>query len=81
MFLVAGFFVADAVNCVVDTHKTAVVGGTQTAERLQNAKAPWVTPLPGAESADPGHQGAQGRTVRSTARSASSSVRPKTPRP
>jgi ABC-type branched-subunit amino acid transport system substrate-binding protein len=49
VFLVAGFFVADAVNCVVGTHKTAVVGGTQTTQRLQNAKAPWVTPLPGAE--------------------------------
>ena len=47
-FLVAGFFVADAVNCVVDTHKTAVVGGTQTTQRVANAKAPWVTPLPGA---------------------------------
>jgi ABC-type branched-subunit amino acid transport system substrate-binding protein len=49
VFLVSGFFVADAVNCVVDTHKTAVVGGTQSSQRLQNAKAPWVTPLPGAE--------------------------------
>ena len=49
VFLVAGFFVADAVNCVVDTHKTAVVGGTQTSQRLANAKAPWVTPLPGAD--------------------------------
>jgi ABC-type branched-subunit amino acid transport system substrate-binding protein len=49
VFLVAGFFVADAVNCVVDTHKTAVVGGTQSGQRLENAKAPWVTPLPGAE--------------------------------
>ena len=52
VFLVAGFFVADAVNCVVDTHKTAVVGGTQTTQRLQNAQAPWVTPLPGAEQPD-----------------------------
>jgi ABC-type branched-subunit amino acid transport system substrate-binding protein len=49
VFLVSGFFVADAVNCVVDTHKTAVVGGTQSSQRLQNAKAPWVTPLPGTE--------------------------------
>ena len=49
VFLVSGFFVADAVNCVVDTHKTAVVGGNQTVQRLQGAKAPWVTPLPGAE--------------------------------
>ena len=49
VFMVSGFFVADAVNCVVDTHKTAVVGGDQTAQRLQNAKAPWLSPLPGAE--------------------------------
>jgi hypothetical protein len=46
-FLVAGFFVADGVNCVVDTHHTAVVGGTQTTQRVANAKAPWLTPLPG----------------------------------
>jgi hypothetical protein len=26
-----------------------VVGGTQTEQRLQNAKAPWLTPLPGAD--------------------------------
>jgi ABC-type branched-subunit amino acid transport system substrate-binding protein len=49
VFLVSGFFVADAVNCVVDTHKTAVIGGTQSAERLKNAKAPWVTTQPGAQ--------------------------------
>ena len=46
-FLVAGFFVADAVNCVVDTHKTPVVGGTQTTQRVAGARASWVTPLPG----------------------------------
>jgi branched-chain amino acid transport system substrate-binding protein len=50
VFIAAGFFVADAVNCVVDApHSTAVVGGTQTGQRLQNAKAPWLTPLPGAD--------------------------------
>jgi hypothetical protein len=49
---VSGFFVADAVNCFVDTHKTAVIGGTQSAERLKNAKAPWVTTQPGAQMAD-----------------------------
>jgi ABC-type branched-subunit amino acid transport system substrate-binding protein len=46
-FLVAGFFVADAVNCVVDTHKTPVVGGTQTTQRVAGARASWLTPLPG----------------------------------
>jgi hypothetical protein len=46
-FLVAGFFVADGVNCIVDTHHTAVVGGTQTTQRVANATAPWLTPLPG----------------------------------
>jgi len=49
VFLVSGFFVADAVNCFVDTHKTAVIGGTQSAERLKNAKAPWLTSQPGAQ--------------------------------
>ncbi|MGO9875740.1 MAG: hypothetical protein ACLPVY_18310 [Acidimicrobiia bacterium] len=48
-FLVAGFFLADAVNCVVDTHKTAVVGGTQTNQRVADARAPWLTAMPGDE--------------------------------
>jgi ABC-type branched-subunit amino acid transport system substrate-binding protein len=50
VFLVSGFFVADGVNCFVTApHATAVVGGDQTSARLKNAKAPWVSNLPGAE--------------------------------
>ncbi len=48
VFLVAGFFLLDQVNCVVGTHATAVVGGMVTPERLAKAKAPWVTPIGGA---------------------------------
>ena len=43
VFLVTGFFLADAVNCPLDTHATAVVGGGMSAKRLQQAKAPWLT--------------------------------------
>jgi hypothetical protein len=44
-----GFFLDDAVLCPVETHDTAVVGGTQTSERLDRAKAPWFTTDPGSE--------------------------------
>jgi hypothetical protein len=43
VFVVLGFFQADAVICPVDTHETAVIGGTMTEERLARAKAPWYT--------------------------------------
>jgi hypothetical protein len=46
VFVVTGFFLADAVMCPVDTHATAVVGGEITPERLAQAKAPWVTWTP-----------------------------------
>ncbi len=46
VFVVTGFFLADAVNCPVSTHATAVVGGEQTPERLELAEAPWVTWTP-----------------------------------
>ena len=35
VFIVAGFFLADAVICPVSTHETAVEGGEMTPERLE----------------------------------------------
>lgn len=46
VFLVTGFFLADAVLCPVELHETAVVGGGMTPQRLERAKAPWVSWLP-----------------------------------
>ena len=46
VFVVTGFFLADAVNCPVATHATAVVGGEMTPERLDGAEAPWITWTP-----------------------------------
>jgi hypothetical protein len=46
VFLITGFFLNDAVVCPLDVHKTAIVGGGMTAERLKRAKAPWVTWAP-----------------------------------
>ena len=46
VFIVAGFFLADAVICPVSTHETAVEGGEMTPERLEQAAAPWVTGTP-----------------------------------
>jgi Periplasmic binding protein len=46
VFVVVGFFLADAVVCPVSTHETAVVGGEMTPERLQQAAAPWITATP-----------------------------------
>ncbi len=46
VFVITGFFLADAVVCPVGTHATAVVGGEMTPDRLKQAKAPWVTWLP-----------------------------------
>jgi hypothetical protein len=46
VFLVTGFFLNDAVNCVVGTHATAVAGGAQTADRIAQAEAPWLSWLP-----------------------------------
>jgi hypothetical protein len=45
VFMVTGFFLADAVLCPVATHKTAVVGGGISPDRLEQAAAPWTTPL------------------------------------
>jgi Periplasmic binding protein len=43
VFLIVGFFLNDAVVCPNSTHKTAIVGGTMTNERLAKSTAPWVT--------------------------------------
>jgi hypothetical protein len=43
VFLVTGFYLNDGVLCPVDTHATAVVGGTMTEQRLERAQAPWLT--------------------------------------
>jgi hypothetical protein len=50
VFLVTGFFLADAVLCPVSTHATAVVGGGITDQRLQRAKAPWLAWLPDSDA-------------------------------
>jgi hypothetical protein len=42
VFLITGFFLADAVTCPVATHATAVVGGEMTPQRLEQAEAPWL---------------------------------------
>ena len=46
VFIAMGFFLADAVICPVSTHATAVVGGDMSAERLNQAEAPWVSTTP-----------------------------------
>jgi branched-chain amino acid transport system substrate-binding protein len=47
VFAVTGFFLADAPLCYVEQYETPVFGGTQTAEKLARAKAPWFTLEPG----------------------------------
>jgi Periplasmic binding protein len=49
VFVVIGFFLADAVRCEVATHATAVVGGSMTDELLADAQAPWLTNLADAD--------------------------------
>jgi hypothetical protein len=49
VFIVTGFFLDAGVLCPVETHATAVVGGTMTPERLERAAAPWVTWQPDSE--------------------------------
>jgi Periplasmic binding protein len=44
VFIDMGFFLTDAVLCPVSTHATAVIGGEQTPERLEQAEAPWISP-------------------------------------
>src|SRR4051812_22753237 len=43
VFVVMGFFQTDAVVCPLESHDTAVLGGEMTPERLQRAKAPWIS--------------------------------------
>ncbi len=52
VFVITGFFLADAVNCPVSTHATAVVGGEITPERTEAAEAPWVSWLPDTDQPD-----------------------------
>ena len=42
-FIVVGFLLDDAVLCPLETHETAVIGGAMTPERLERARAPWVS--------------------------------------
>jgi hypothetical protein len=43
VFVVLGFFLDDGPLCYVETHETAVIGGSMTEERLERAAAPWFT--------------------------------------
>jgi hypothetical protein len=43
VFLVTGFFLNDAVMCPLETHNTAVVGGSITPELAPRALAPWAS--------------------------------------
>jgi hypothetical protein len=43
VFVVLGFFQADAVLCYVETNQTAIIGGTMTPDRLGRATVPWFT--------------------------------------
>ena len=46
VFMVVGFFLTDAVLCPVALHETAVLAGEMNPERLEQAKAPWITWTP-----------------------------------
>ena len=46
VFVTVGFFLNDNVLCYVNTNQTAVIGGTMTAARLAQAKAPWYSTDP-----------------------------------
>jgi len=49
VFVVLGFFLEDGPLCYVETHQTAVIGGSMTPERLERAQAPWFTTEAGAD--------------------------------
>lgn len=49
VFAVIGFVYADAALCYLETHQTAMVGGSMTPERLDRAAAPWFTPEAGSD--------------------------------
>src|SRR4030095_9995810 len=46
-FIVMGFFLGESVTCVLNTHETAVIGGSMTPELLAQAQAPWYTAAAG----------------------------------
>ena len=43
VFVVVGYFQDDVVLCTVSDHATAVIGGTVTDARFEQAEAPWFT--------------------------------------
>lgn len=43
VFLVMGFFFADAPACYLETHQKAIVGGNMNEDLLDRAQAPWFT--------------------------------------
>ncbi|MET0726809.1 MAG: ABC transporter substrate-binding protein [Acidimicrobiales bacterium] len=43
VFLAMGYFGADTVLCALETHSTAVLGGSMSEDRLARAQAPWFT--------------------------------------
>ena len=43
VFAVMGFFLGDGVLCPLETHQTAVIGGSMSPETLERAQAPWYT--------------------------------------
>lgn len=49
VFIISGFWLRDTVLCPLDLYETAVVGGSQTPERVSEAKAPWIAWLPDSE--------------------------------
>jgi ABC-type branched-subunit amino acid transport system substrate-binding protein len=49
VFAVLGSLQGDQNLCVVEQHSTVLVGGVQTAEFLERARAPWATPDAAAE--------------------------------
>jgi ABC-type branched-subunit amino acid transport system substrate-binding protein len=50
VFVTVGFFLNEAaVMCPLQTHDSAVIGGGQTPQLLEQAKAPWFTTVPGSE--------------------------------
>ena len=49
MFAVIGFVTGEAVLCPLETHPTAVIGGSMNDEYLARAKAPWYTAEAGSD--------------------------------
>jgi len=52
VFAVIGFFTGDNVACYLETHQTAVFGGSQTPQLLDRAQAPWYSAAAGADLQD-----------------------------